>query len=65
LQDLLSGKQVNYGTYIAPIDTTNTTGEDVAVTSQIAARTAAVGANPSSPYRIKLNVIYTKIAKPQ
>ncbi len=64
LQDLLSGKQVNYGTYIAPIDTTNTSSVDVAVTSQVAARTAAVGTNSSSPFRIKLNVIYTKIAKP-
>jgi len=65
LQDLLSGKQVNYGTYIAPIDTTNTSSVDIAVTSQVAARTVAVGTNSSSPFRIKLNVIYTKIAKPQ
>jgi len=68
LQDLLWGKTVDYGTYIAPIDTTSTTAVAIGVTSQVAARTAAVGANPPTPlqpYGIKLNIIYTIIAKPQ
>ncbi|HZY39471.1 MAG TPA: DUF4270 family protein [Mucilaginibacter sp.] len=63
LQDLLFGRVIGYGTYIAPIDNANTTSVDILPTVQVAARTVAVGTNLSSPYRIKLNVIYTKIAK--
>ncbi len=64
MQDLLLKKVVDYGTYIAPVDTTNTSTVDIAPTPQVAARTVAGGgANKSSPYRIKLNIIYTKIAK--
>ena len=63
LQDLLLKKTVDYGTYLAPIDTTNSSAVDIVATAQIAARTAAVGTDKNSPYRIKLNIIYTKIAK--
>jgi len=64
LQDLLFKNTIDYGTYIAPVDTTNTSSVDIAATPQVAARTVAVGgANKSSPYRIKLNIIYTKILK--
>jgi hypothetical protein len=63
LQDLLNGKTVDYGTYIAPIDYTNTSGVDVAATPETAGRTVAVGSSKTSPYRIKLNVIYTTIPK--
>ncbi len=64
LQDMLLKKTVDYGTFIAPVDTTNTTTVDYLPTPQVAARTVAGGgANKSSPYSIKLNVIYTKIAK--
>jgi hypothetical protein len=66
LQDLLWGKQVNYGTYIAPVDTSSTsTAVQIQPTPQVAGRTVAVGSNLSSPYRIVLHVIYTKIARPQ
>jgi len=63
LQDLISGKTIDYGTFIGPIDYTNTSSVDVAATPETAGRTVAVGNNKSSPYRIKLNVIYTKIPK--
>jgi hypothetical protein len=63
LQDLISGKTIDYGTFIGPIDYTNTSAVDVAATPETAGRTVAVGNNKSSPYRIKLNVIYTKIPK--
>jgi|SRR6185503_5909536 len=66
LQDLLFGRVTGYGTYIAPVDTTNRTGVDISPTSQVAARTVAVGTNNDpkySSYKIRLNVIYTKIAK--
>jgi hypothetical protein len=63
LQDLLLKKTIDYGTYIAPIDTTNRTSVDVGATPQVAARTIAVGTDKTSPYHIKLNIIYTKVAK--
>jgi hypothetical protein len=62
-QDKLYGRVYGYTTYIAPVDNTNTTGVDYLPTPQVAARLVAVGTNASSQYRIKLNVIYTKIAK--
>ena len=65
LQDLLLKKTLDYGTYIAPIDTTNATGIDIAVTPAIAARTVAVGSDNALGTKIKLNVIYTKVARPR
>jgi len=63
LQDLLLKKTVDYGTYIAPVDTLNKTSVDITPTSSIAARTVAVGTDKSLGAQIKLNIIYTKIAK--
>jgi len=63
LQDLLLKKTVDYGTYIAPADTLNKTGVDITATPSIAARTVATGTDKSSGTKIKLNIIYTKIAK--
>jgi hypothetical protein len=64
LQDLLLKKTVDYGTYLAPVDTTNTSAVDIATTPQVGARTVAVGGTSStSPYKMKLNIIYTKILK--
>lgn len=67
IQDLIDGATIDYGTYIAPIDNTNTSSVDISATPETAGRTVAVG-NPKSssplyPYRIKLNVIYTKTNK--
>jgi hypothetical protein len=61
IQSLVDGANADYGTYMAAIDTTNTTSVDIAPTIQTSARTVAFGNNKSNPYRIKLNVIYTKI----
>jgi hypothetical protein len=66
LQDLLMGTTVDYGTYIGPIDNTNTSGVDIAATPLVVSRTVAVGSDLTSSlsqYRIKLNIIYTKIPK--
>jgi hypothetical protein len=63
LQDLLLNKNISYGTYMAAVDTTNRRNVDFFPTPQVAARTIAVGSDKSSPNRIKLNVIYTKVAK--
>ncbi|MDB5145544.1 MAG: hypothetical protein JWQ66_4257 [Mucilaginibacter sp.] len=63
VQDLMNGTTVDYGTYLAPVDTTNTTSVDINPTPQTAGRVIAVGTDKNSPYRIKLNIIYTKINK--
>jgi hypothetical protein len=70
IQDLFTGKLVDYGTYIAPVDTTATSNgttlssANYLPTSQASARTMAIGgggAAATSPYKMRLNVIYTKI----
>lgn len=58
LQDLLRGKTVDYGTFLAPVNPTGTT-IDLTPASTYADRSIIVGKN--SPYRVKLNIIYTKI----
>ena len=63
VQDLVYGKTVDYGTYIGPVDNTNTTSVDILATAQVASRTVAVGTDKNSPYSIKLNIIYTTVAK--
>jgi hypothetical protein len=64
LQDLLYQKTKDYGTFIAPADNSNTTSVSIGATAQVAARTIAVGTDNTSAYQIKLNIIYTKILKP-
>jgi hypothetical protein len=63
IQDLVNGKTVDYGTYLAPVDTTNKTAVDINPNPQATGRTIAVGSDKNSPYRIRLNIIYTKINK--
>lgn len=71
VQDLIRKKTVDYGTFIAPIDTTEVTtvsGSSIGTTSigpsiQTAARAVLVGSDKNSPYKIKLNIIYTRIRK--
>ncbi len=61
LQDLLRGRLTDYGTYIATIDTTSrASAVAISSTVQTAGRVVAVGTDKSSPYRLRLNVIYTK-----
>lgn len=62
IQDLLTGKIKDYGAYIGVADGSGRLSGvvDVAPTIQTAGRVVAVGSDKSSPYRIKLNVIYTK-----
>jgi hypothetical protein len=67
VQDLIRKKTIDYGTYIAPVDTTlvnTTTGIDVAPTINTAARAVIVGSDKGTPgYSIRMNIIYTKIRK--
>jgi len=62
IQDLLRGKIKDYGAYIGVADGLGFSSGivDIAPTIQTAGRVVAVGSDKSSPYRIKLNVIYTK-----
>jgi hypothetical protein len=65
IEDLMNGYSVDYGTYLATIDTSNTSTVDIDPTVQTAGRTVAIGTvtDKNSPYyasRIKLNIIYTK-----
>ena len=63
IQDLMDGSSVDYGTYLATIDTTNKSTVDISPTAQTAGRSILIGSDKNSPYRIKLNLIYTKINK--
>ncbi|MES2267863.1 MAG: DUF4270 family protein [Bacteroidota bacterium] len=60
LQDLITGKTVDYGTYLAPVDPTVTTGIDITPAANFAER-SIVGGKNATPYNIKLNIIYTKL----
>jgi hypothetical protein len=65
LQDLLLNRTIDYGTYLSAVDITGTTTVDIAPTPSVASRTVAGGgSNKTSPYRMKLNIIYSKIFKP-
>lgn len=59
VQDLINGKTVDYGTYIAPVDPSASTLINISPNATYAERSIVSGKN--SPYRIKLNIIYTKI----
>lgn len=63
IEELLNNQTKDYGTYIATVDTTNVSSVDIAPTVQTAGRVLAGGNNKKVPYGIKLNVIYTKVAK--
>ncbi|NCD70296.1 DUF4270 family protein [Mucilaginibacter agri] len=68
ISDLMRGKTVDYGTFIAPVDTTNTSTVDIAATAQTGGRAIGVGgitnkASASYPYRMRLNITYTKATK--
>jgi len=63
LQDLLLNKTQDYGTYMAPADTTDKSTVATATIPQASARTMAIGLDNNSAYKIKLNVIYTEVNK--
>jgi hypothetical protein len=61
IQDLMRGKTVDYGTFIGPVVPTNAVS--ASPSAQVDGRTVAVGFDTTSPYRIKLNLFYTKVVK--
>ncbi|NNU33538.1 hypothetical protein HK413_04135 [Mucilaginibacter sp. S1162] len=52
---------MDYGTYIGA--SVLTQQPNIAPTAEIDGRTPAVGFDTTSPYRIKLNLFYTKVVK--
>jgi hypothetical protein len=67
IEDLIRGKLKDYGTFIAPADTVrNSSGiQPININNdiQVAARTVVGGGKKTSPYRMKLNIIYNKVTK--
>ncbi len=68
ISDLMRGKTIDYGTFIAPVDTTSLNTVSGVQTAQTAARVVMAGGVTNKfslqfPYRMKLNIIYTKITK--
>lgn len=63
VQDLMRGKVPDYDTFIGVADPAlqGASGSDIFPTTQIEGRTVAGGSGV--PYSIKLNIIYTKIAR--
>ena len=66
LQNLITNKLTDYGTYIAPTDTASASTVSITPSAIMAARTVAGGGYVNSPgaknsiYSMRLNVIYTK-----
>ena len=63
IQDLMRGVSTNNTVYIGAANPTEFGTVNIGVNPQIDGRTIAVGSDKTSPYRIKLNITYTKIAK--
>lgn len=66
VDDLLRGKLTDYGTFIAPADST---GESIGAASIDVNPSvyfngrSVVGGNKTSPYKMKLNILYNKVTK--
>ena len=58
IQDLISGKTIDYGTFLAPADPYNT-GVEYSMGSAYNAGRLVAGGDKTSPYKMKLNIIYT------
>lgn len=59
IQDLISGKTIDYGTFLAPADRYNLSGVEYATGSAYSAARLVAGGDKTSPYKMKLNIIYT------
>jgi hypothetical protein len=63
IQNLVRGITTDNVAYIGAVDPADVSAVNIGVTPQADGRTIAVGSDKTSPYRIKLNIIYTKISK--
>ncbi len=59
IQDLISGKLVDYGTFLAPADIYNTSTIEYSNASIQSAARLVAGGDKTSAYKMKLNIIYT------
>jgi hypothetical protein len=59
IQDLILGKTIDYGTFLAPADYYNTTAVEYATGSVYSAGRVVAGGDKTSAYKMKLNIIYT------
>lgn len=59
IQDLILGKLIDYGTFLAPADYYNTSSVEYATGSAYSAGRLVAGGDKTSPYKLKLNIIYT------
>ncbi|WP_448702270.1 DUF4270 domain-containing protein [Mucilaginibacter sp. AW1-3] len=66
VDDLMRGKTTDYGTFIAPADTmglhTGSAVIDISNSASVNSR-VIIGGNKTSPYKMKLNIIYGKVSK--
>ncbi len=62
IQDLISGKTIDYGTFLAPADPYNAAVE-YATGSVYSAGRLVAGGDKTSAYKMKLNIIYTPAIK--
>ena len=63
IQDLILGRTVDYGTYVAPCENVDATTIPIAATVATGGRVIVGGVNNNASYHAKLNVIYTRINK--
>ncbi len=59
IQDLIAGKTIDYGTFLAPADYYNTTSIEYSTGSIQSAARLVAGGDKTSAYKMKLNIIYT------
>jgi hypothetical protein len=59
IQDLISGKAIDYGTFIAPADVWNNSTYDYTTGPVLSAGRLVAGGDKTSAYKMKLNIIYT------
>ena len=60
MQDLLSGKLVQYNTFITAVDPKGTNNSLLSPSTSTVSRAVIGGGSTSAPIKMKLNLIYTK-----
>jgi len=66
VDDLLRGKTTNYGTFIAPADTTGAYYGSATINTALSdyfTGRSVLGGNKTSAYKMKLNILYNKVTK--
>ena len=61
IQNLLNGKLNQYNTYITAVDSKATSQEALSPSATTVSRVAIGSGNATAPFKMKLNIIYTKV----